>query len=205
MPAKNSVKIYLENGYYHIYNRGTGKNEIFIDPEDYKVFLHYLEKYLDPSSQHSMAKEVKLLAFCLMPNHFHLFVLQLSRNGITKLMRAVSTCYAMFFNKKYEKSGTIFQGIYKAALIESDPQFLHISRYIHLNPRSFIKDWENYPYSSYKFYVGEHKVSWLETTFVLNFFNDKNNADRIGHSSYRSFVEDYALDSKGELADLTID
>ena len=53
--------------------------------------------------------------------------------------------------------------------------------------------------------MGEHKVSWLETTFVLNFFNDKNNADRIGHSSYRSFVEDYALDSKGELADLTID
>lgn len=204
MPAKNSVKVYLENGYYHIYNRGAGKNEIFLEAEDYKVFLHYLEKYLDPSSEHSLAKEVKLLAFCLMPNHFHLFVLQLSRNGITKLMRAVSICYAMFFNKKYEKSGTIFQGIYKAALIETDPQFLHISRYIHLNPS---KNWEKYPYSSYKFYLdGSNKVSWLDTSYVLNFFNSNNkNKTVIPSVSYKVFVEDYASDSKEELQELAID
>lgn len=205
MPAKNAVKIYLENGYYHIYNRGAGKSKIFLDDQDYKVFLHYLEKYLDPRSEHYV-EGTKLLAYCLMPNHFHLFVLQLKKNGITKLMRSVATCYAMYFNKRYDKSGTIFQGIYKAALIETDPQFLHLSRYIHLNPQKITKNWKNYPYSSYKCYVGVGgTISWLDTSYVLNYFSERVSLAATKHTSYESFVEDFAIDSQQELQDLAID
>ena len=101
MPAKNSIKLYLENGYYHIYNRGAGKSEIFLDDQDYRVFLHFLEKYLDPKSERSLAREIKLLAYCLMPNHFHLFVHQMTKDGIIKFMRALGTSYSIYFNNKH--------------------------------------------------------------------------------------------------------
>ena len=198
MPAKNSVKLFLENGFYHVYNRGTGRGEIFLDHEDYKVFLHYLEKYLDPADEESLSKKVKLLAYCLMPNHFHLFVQQFSKDGLTVFMRSVSTSYAMYFNKKYSRSGTLFQGIYKAALVESEPYFLHLSRYIHLNPAGLIDDWQAYKYSSYKAYVGKDKISWLDPTAVLDFFktNRQTGGAFSGHFSYESFVKDHAVDSK---------
>lgn len=206
MPAKNSVKIYLENGYYHIYNRGVSKSEIFHEDQDYKVFLHYLEKYLDPYSRHSFASEVKLLAYCLMPNHFHLFINQITRNGIIKFMRSLSISYAMYFNKKYGRSGTLFQGIYKAVLIESEPYFLHLSRYIHLNPADLTDNWKDYPYSSYKTYLGFNKFLWLDPSPVLGYFEQvKGNNAFSKHFSYKSFVEDYESVPKEILGEATID
>ena len=206
MPAKNSVKIYLENGFYHVYNRGAGKREIFIDDQDYKIFLHYLEKYLDPTSETSLAKKVKLLAYCLMPNHFHLFVKQISRDGLTGFMRALSTSYAMYFNKRHERSGTLFQGIYKAALVESEPYFLHLTRYIHLNSTEISDDWTNYPYSSYKIYLGEYKCSWLDSSPVLDYFKqEKMHNSAFSNFSYKSFVENYHENPKEVLQDLAVD
>lgn len=207
MPAKNSVKIYLENSYYHVYNRGVSKSKIFLDDQDYDVFLHYLEKYLDPYSQHSFATEVKLLAYCLMPNHFHLFIYQSTRHGIIKFMRALSTSYVMYFNKRYDRSGTLFQGIYKAANIESEPYFLHLSRYIHLNPKGLSDSWKEYPYSSYNAYLEDNKTSWIDTSHVLNFFKQvKENDDSYSkYFSYKSFVEDYDSESEGILGEATID
>lgn len=207
MPARNAVKIYLQDNYYHLYNRGVAKSKIFLDEEDYRVFLHYLKKYLDPASGHSFAGEVKLIAYCLMPNHFHLFVHQLSKAGIIKFMRSLSTSYAMYFNKKYERSGTLFQGIYKATIIENEPYFLHLSRYIHLNPISLGKAWKEYPYSSYKIYLGQIKNSWVDPSPVLEFFKTarKENKSPSKYFSYQSFIEDYPSDSKEELGPLAID
>jgi len=207
MPAKNSVKIYLEDVYYHIYNRGTGKSNIFLDEQDYKVFLHYLKKYLDQTSEYSLADKVKLLAYCLMPNHFHLFVYQITKEGLIKLMRALSTSYAMYFNKKYDRSGTIFQGIYKAVLVENEPYFLHITRYIHLNPAELTENWEEYPYSSYGVYLGKNKIPWVDPSPVLAFFKEDRRQSSIfsKYFSYESFVEEYPSDSKMELGELSID
>ena len=208
MPAKNSVKNYIEDSYYHVYNRGVADTKIFLDDQDYKVFLHYLEKYLDSSSQHSLAKNIKLLAYCLMPNHFHLFCLQLTKDGITKLIRALSTSYVMYFNRKYDRLGTLFQGIFKAAHIDQDSYFLHISRYIHLNPQKTTPDWRNYPYSSYSVYMGKKNVSWIDPAPVLNFFTESKNNNTIlpqKHFSYKSFVEDFSTNSKDEIGELSID
>lgn len=205
MPAKNSVKIFIENGYYHIYNRGVEKRNIFLDDQDYSVFLSYLKKYLDPSlgsDPKSLAQEVDLLAFCLMPNHFHLLVKQISKDGVTKLIRAVCTKYVMYFNAKYKRVGTLFQGKYKAALILDDSYLIHLSRYIHLNPGS---DPKSYTYSSYKHYLNKVKMGWVKPYEILTFFRSAQNTSLKDCLSYESFVEEYKHDSSGVLSNLTLE
>src|SRR3989344_8009788 len=98
MPSKNVIKRYLENGYYHLYNRGVEKRKIFLDEQDYAVFLSYIRQYLEPSTgsdPKSLADEVDLIAYCLMPNHFHFLAKQKTIDGITKFIRAICTNYVM--------------------------------------------------------------------------------------------------------------
>ena len=125
MPARNIVKQYIENGFYHIYNRGVEKRIIFNEKEDYLVFLHYIKVYLssieelkkdkimvkrlDKYIHNNLSKEINLISFVLMPNHIHLVVQQLTKDGIIKFMRRLTTAYVMFFNKKYNRVGTLFQ------------------------------------------------------------------------------------------------
>lgn len=207
MPRKNSLKTYVENGYYHIYNRGVEKRKIFVDNRDYKVFLYFLKKYLqsinpndlDPfKKQKNLADEIILLVYCLMPNHFHLLVKQKSKDGITKLMKRISTNYAMYFNKRYERVGPLFQGVYKAVLIETDEQLLHTSRYIHINPSEFksisLKKLDDYLYSSYGDYLGGRRTEWLHTEEILPFFKTKKRTGLVDFFSYQAFVEDYKGD-----------
>lgn len=154
MPSRNIVRRFTENGIYHVYNRGVEKRNIFLDEQDYAVFLHLLKYYLsptDPKNVHplmkfqnfsiirprplaNIEKEVNLIEYCLMPNHFHLVLQQISMDGITKLMRRIATTYAIYFNKRYKRVGYLFQGPYKAILVNNDSYLLHLSRYIHLNP-----------------------------------------------------------------------
>lgn len=205
MPRKNSIKQYVEGGYYHLYNRGVEKRNIFLDDRDYKVFLYYLKKYLAPEEpektfkeKNDLSKKIDLLAFCLIPNHFHLLVKQKTIDGITQLMSRLLTNYVMYFNKRYKRVGRLFQSVYKAVLIDSDVQLLHLSRYIHLNPYPEIikdvKNLKNYSFSSYGDYLGERNTKWIKTEEILSFFTkDKS---RLGYkfNNYKSFVEDFIGD-----------
>ncbi len=207
MPAKNSVKQFIENGYYHLYNRGVEKRDIFLDEQDYAVFLSCLKQYLDPrqgSDPKSLAKEVDLLTFCLMPNHFHLLAKQITKNGITKLIRAVCTKYVMYFNKKYERVGTLFQGKYRAAMVDADPYLLHLSRYIHLNPYPG-SDPKLYAYSSFSYYLGDRDAPWVKPQEILAFFKSAKRIGAKDYLSYQSFVEDYPEDSTEILENLTLE
>src|SRR5690606_22360993 len=128
MPSKNTVKEFTKEQYYHVYNRGVEKRAIFLDDEDYTVFLGLIKKYLTGKTDQkkhrhafdSLSGEVQLIAYCLMPNHFHLLLYQKSDDGITKLMRRLTTAYAMYFNNKYNRIGRLFQGTYKAAHVNAD-------------------------------------------------------------------------------------
>lgn len=190
MPSRNIVREYEADAYYHVYNRGVEKRIIFVDDEDYTVFLGLLKKYLagdtkDANKQNrhkfsTVAGEVVLLAYCLMPNHVHLLFYQTTSDGIPKLMRRIMTGYVMYFNNKYRRVGSLFQGPYKASRISTDPYLYHISRYIHLNPKAY-KEWA---YSSYKYYAGVVKSpSWLGTDKVLSLFDSRQD--------YLDFVADY--------------
>ena len=206
MPAKNSVKQFIENGHYHVYNRGVEKREIFMDSQDYSVFLNYLREYLDPtgSDPHPLSTQLNLLAFCLMPNHFHLLIKQSSTDGVTKLLRAVSTRYVMYFNKKYDRVGSLFQGKYKAILVQEDPYLLHLSRYIHLNPHPG-SDPKLYKYSSYGNYLERTYAQWLNTKEILGYFKTTSELSLKDYFSYESFVEDFKIDSELVLGNLTLE
>ena len=216
MPAKNSVKIYLEGGYYHLYNRGVEKREIFVDEHDYNTFLFLLKTYLllpskgsDPKTAYYSKKnlngQIELLAYCLMPNHFHLLVRQKYRSAISDLMRCVNVNYVAYFNNKYERVGSLFQGKFKAVLVDSDSYLLHLSRYIHLNPASRGKNFADYSYSSYLDYLGKRQNSWLNPKFILDYFKSAERTKLRDYFSYQAFIEDYRVDSEGVLSDLVIE
>lgn len=205
MPAKNSVKVYAQNGFYHLYNRGVEKRDIFLDEQDYAVFLSYLKEYLTPkdkdelylistSKEHTYAErqkaekmlllnnffgEIELLAYVLMPNHYHLLIKQNNERSMENFLNSIGTRYTMYFNRKYKRIGSLYQGVYKAVLIETDGQLLHISRYIHLNPKGNI----SFP-SSFPDYLGLKETSWLKPEYILNYFAKTNT-----ENSYSNFVE----------------
>ncbi|OGH42433.1 MAG: hypothetical protein A3H79_02915 [Candidatus Levybacteria bacterium RIFCSPLOWO2_02_FULL_36_8b] len=221
MPGKNIVKVYIEGGYYHIYNRGIDKRNIFLDEQDCKVFLHYLKIYLSPKEEllklsqtnikilryikFNLHDEIDLMSFTLMPNHFHLQVKQYTKEGIIKLTRRVVTSYVMYFNDKYKRKGGLFESIYKAALIDNDSYLLHLSRYIHLNCRELLSHKINFQeFSSYHYYLGKKQASWLKPQEILKYFKTaKNRFKNI--FSYKSFVEDYLDDSGLILGSLTLE
>ena len=160
MPSKNIVKVYSEDRYYHLYNRGVEKRPIFLDEQDYSVFLSYLKQYLLPKNEEELrAKlsnplisykekgqilkllrmnnfhgEIFMLCYCLMPNHFHLLVKQRNSGSIDKFMNSICTRYTMYFNKKYKRIGRLYQDVYKAVLVENEMQLLYLTAYIHRNP-----------------------------------------------------------------------
>jgi len=176
MPSRNILKDYSEDTFYHVYNRGVNKRQIFIDNQDYSVFLNLLKRYLSKEDEIdkkgrvyvSLYEELDLISFCLMPNHFHLFLFQNSKDAITKLLRSVCGSYTIYFNKKYERIGPLFQSRYKASTITNDAYFMHISRYIHINP----KDYTSWEWSSLPYYLGSKQASWVKPGVVMDMFKD---------------------------------
>jgi putative transposase len=212
MPTKNSNKIYVENGYYHIYNRGVEKRDIFLDAQDYGVFIRYLKEYLSPKNEKTLSKlasdpeisykekarilgimslknynsEMTLLAYCLMPNHFHLFLKQNTIDAIDRFMSSLGTRYTMYFNRRHERVGALYQGVYKAVLITNEAQYLHITRYIHQQASGRGTEGEQHFPSSYPEYLGLRKTDWVHPEEILSFFS-KNNPSL----SYKAFVSEY--------------
>lgn len=204
MPAKNILKEYAAETYYHIYNRGVAKQDIFVDDQDFKTFLSYLKIYLTipdlqgqtlkvpPSKKlKNYTQEITLLSYCLMPNHFHLFVFQKEVNSITNFLKSLTVKYSMYFNAKYKRVGPVFQGRYKAVLVKSENQFIYLSKYIHRNPvdilpaGSDLEGLEGYKYSSYQNYLGLFNQIWVNTEEILSYFSKTNSGE-----SYKKFVEE---------------
>lgn len=203
MPSRNVIRADVGDSYYHVYARGASKQSVFLESADYSYFLHLIERYL--STEQAISKSgvvypnfrqgLELLAFCLMSNHFHLLIYQREQGSLARFMKSLMTSYSRYFNLKYKRTGSLFESRYKASLISSDEYLLHVSRYIHLNPRS----WRLYPYSSLIFYRRGNEPEWLQTQRVLNQHDSRE--------GYYAFVADYedhrlALESlKFELAD----
>ena len=138
-----------------------------------------------------------------MPNHYHLLVKQSTYNGITKLMRAINTNYVMYFNKKYDRVGHLFASKYKAVLVKTDEQLLHLSRYIHINPLKLLKklninNLSKYPYSSYGYYLRKKSSLWIKPKFILDSFQSEKKKEEFPQSilSYQNFVENYQDEDK---------
>ncbi|MBU4369673.1 transposase, partial [Patescibacteria group bacterium] len=180
---------FITGEYYHIFNRGVEKRDIFIDDGDFLRFIHYLYVLNDDQPLSAEFRQrvdltyevrprrlkrellVDIFTFCLMPNHYHIFLRQRVDNGISKFMQKLGTAESMFFNAKYKHSGSIFQGKFKSVLVKGESQTIVLPNYQHLNPidliepgwkengiknpRRAIEFLENYRWSSYLDYVGK--------------------------------------------------
>jgi putative transposase len=186
MAYKNTIREDYDDQFYHVYNRGVNKMEIFLDEDDYAYFEKLLarglskEKISDKFSRiySNFADDVEVHTYCLMPNHFHLLLRQKNAESIRKYIRSVMISYSMYFNRKYKRSGPIFESRFKSVRISKDPQLTHVSRYIHLNPVGY-RIWD---YSSYSDFVYEPR-EWLTTDFILGMFPSKR--------AYLNYVDDY--------------
>ena len=119
-----------------------------------------------------------------MPNHFHFLLQELRSGAITSLMRSVTISYSMYFNKKYKHAGTIYEGKYKAKMIDSDEYLMHVSRYIHLNPKDIGINPLVYPYSSIHSYINpKPNQSWVNMEFITKLIDQNNPAE-----AYRRFM-----------------
>lgn len=195
--------MYVGDNFYHVYNRGVNKRRIFMDDQDYRVFLNLLKRYLsetpikDPKGRiyESLHGKVELVSFCLMPNHFHMLLYLHDPKAITRLLRSVISSYTVYFNKRHGRVGHLFQDRFKAIEIDNENYLSHISRYIHLNPVSY-KTWE---YTSLPYYLGEKFANWVQPERILELFNSVD--------EYAEFIDDYVEykemldDIKQELAD----
>lgn len=193
--------------YYHLCNRSNDKKNIFLHESDYVRFLLTLllsqnQKSVKKISrkisgidklggQHPVLdkeddeKIVEVSTFAIMPNHFHILVKESVDKGVIKYMQKIQNSYAKYFNTKYEKSGHLFQGPFRAVHIENNDQLLYTSAYIHRNPRE-IKGWKNkersYPYSSYQDYVQNNRWgNLIQPKIILDQFESAK--------AYRDFVE----------------
>jgi REP element-mobilizing transposase RayT len=162
--------------YYHVYNRGCNREPIFATSDNYLYFLTRMRDYLAPGP-------AEVIAYCLMPNHYHLLV-RLTSGDFSAAMHKLSVSYAKAFNKQRGRVGPLFQGPFRAIHVDKDEYLLELSRYIHLNPvaAGLITRPEDWAYSSYPEYIGVRSGTLPTPGVVL---------ERIGSADrYRAFVEE---------------
>lgn len=226
---------FVEENIYHVYNRGVEKRNIFLEEKDYLRFIHDLFEfndespasnvlyYFNPKSMEVQPQYIKkerkprkllveILIFTLMPNHIHLLLRQKRKNGIVKFMQKLGTGYTMYFNKKYERVGSLFQGRFKAALVQTQAHFLHLPFYIHANPifkkyggstsidkkMNFL---ENYRWSSFPDYIGKKNFpSVTSRKFLLDFFGGEKSYRKETTRLLKEYDRDIIFDSIGDIS-----
>lgn len=208
-------KLSFVNEYvYHIYNRGVERRRIYTSDWEYKRFLMLLDYYRFKGKLLSFSEYLKLpneirqlqyhqtalrnqpaieiIAFCLLPNHFHLIIKQKADFGIVRSLSNISNSYAKYFNIKHKRVGPLFQGPFKAVLVETDEQLLHLSRYVHINPviSSLVKlpELGKYFWSSLPTYLGHASLPFISSQTVLSHFRSTE--------QYRKFLYDHIAYAK---------
>jgi REP element-mobilizing transposase RayT len=182
------LRLEFENAWYHVMNRGAGHREIFKADKHREIFLDLLEEA-------SSLFGVKVHAYCLMDNHYHL-LLSTPRANLSRIMRHINGLYTQKFNRSEKHDGPLFRGRYKAIVVDSNSYLLQVSRYIHLNPviAKIVKKPEMYKWSSYASYLQKKgKLAWLVTEEVISMLSQRNKIE-----AYQGFVMS-GLDQETEL------
>ena len=178
---------FRQDGYYHIYNRGAGHGRIFQEEENYLFLLRQVKQY-------AQALGIVIIAYCLLPNHYHFLLRQDGNNAAGFLPQRVFNSYSKAFNRRYERTGTLFEGPYRAIPVTNEGYLLHLCRYIHANParHGLVQRLEEWPYSNYPEWIGLRNGVLWDQAFVQAYFPDR--------ASYGRFVWEY-VSGKAQLPD----
>jgi REP-associated tyrosine transposase len=176
------LRIEYPGAWYHVMNRGRRGEDIFSDREDYQLFIALLQET-------SAMFDIKISAYCLMSNQYHLLV-QTPAANLSRSMRHINGVYTQRYNRRKNIDGQLFRGRYKCVLVEEDSHLLEILRYIHRNPlrANMCASVGNYPWSSHQGYLsGAKKWRWLHKEFPLEMFSQKQSQ---AIRQYGKFVQD---------------
>lgn len=181
---------------YHVINRGNNKKDIFLDDKDYNIFLKQL---LDVKIE----KDFLLYAYCLMPNHFHLLIETID-TPLSKIMHKLLTCYAIYFNSRYEQTGHVFQNRYKAKICDKEEYLFKLMQYIHVNPlrAGATKDLNNYRWSSHLVYAGKANNKNLSTEKLFRRMDCGSVAQ--GHRAYNNLMSEFINKNTWQCKKLTL-
>jgi REP element-mobilizing transposase RayT len=174
------LRITYPGAFYHVTSRGNERKNVFKSKRDRAKFLEYLESA-------TQRYDAVIHVFCLMDNHYHL-LLETPSGNLPQIMRHINGAYTTYFNVQRARCGHLFQGRYKAILVDIDEYAKELSRYVHLNPvrAKMVKAPEEYEWSSYQCYIGAKKPpKWLHRDFILGCFGKKVS---IAQKKYRNFV-----------------
>lgn len=175
------LRIQYSDAWYHVMNRGRNRAKIFCSREDYTAFIELLKNA-------SSLWKVRIAAYCLMSNHYHLLV-QTPEANLSRTMRHINGLYTQYFNRKYKGDGPLFRGRYKSIVIDGDSYLLELVRYIHRNPLSagLVKRLEDYSWSSHQAYISKgNEGNWLHKDFVLSMLEENKSKRR---QAYLDFVK----------------
>jgi len=174
-------RVHYPGALYHVTLRGNAGQAIFFDNRDRTRFYFFLQEGIERFRH-------RIHAFCLMSNHVHLAI-QVADIPLSRIIQNLSFRYTRWINWRQGRSGHLFQGRYKAVLVDADAYLLELTRYIHLNPvrAGMVKEPEDHPWSGHRAYLGREVIPWLTTDWVLSGFSKRESSAR---RAYERFIED---------------
>ncbi|PCI19570.1 hypothetical protein COB64_03430 [Candidatus Wolfebacteria bacterium] len=201
---------FVQGEFYHIYNRGVDKRNIFQDQKDLKRFIQSMKEFntVEPIGsiyansfdkdqlRRPTSKLVNFICYCLNPNHFHFILEQLEDNGISEFMKRLGG-YTKYFNERYKRSGTLFQGKFKSKHINDDNYLLHLSAYINLNHKvhKYNDDLLKLSHSSWEEYIGESS-NFCSKNIVIGQFDDKEEYRKFALSALENILNKKKADKE---------
>ncbi|KKT20763.1 MAG: Transposase [Parcubacteria group bacterium GW2011_GWB1_43_8] len=209
-------EVFANGEFYHIFNRGVDKREIFSDNLDSKRFFQgmiefnviqpigsiYENSFLrNKNKKTDTQKLVNLICYCINPNHYHFLLEQANDFGLEKFMHRLGVGYTKYFNNKYKRTGSLFQGNFKAVHVDSNEYLLHLSAYINLNHKVHHIELGNLvsklgvPKTSLGEYMGENSENFCKKEIILNQFKTFKEYEKFAYSSLKDIVKRRAEDS----------
>jgi putative transposase len=176
MPYRGDV--FAENHYYHVYNRAVGGGLLFFKSDNYEFCLRLVKRYYQKYG-------ATIIAYCLMPNHYHFLLRQETDVPLSKFINVLFNAYVQAVNRQQSRKGTLFEGRFKHVWVDREEYLIHLCRYIHLNPvkAKLVSRLEDWPYSNYLEWIGRRAGTLKDETFIRDRFPTPE--------AYQQFVVDY--------------
>jgi len=181
MPYRNTE--FTKGQYYHIYNRGAGRSKIFFIEDNYRYLLDLIQKHMGKYG-------ISIIAYCLMPNHYHFLLKQMTDEPISKFINVLFNAYVQALNRQQSRSGTLLEGRFKHVCVDDWNYLSQLCRYIHRNPvkAGLVSKPEDWSYSNFREWVGMRNSELKDDVFIKTHFQDPE--------EYRIFVNDVQDEEK---------